>query len=150
MSLEKCLGSIHQRKMYLFAQYAVMSGNVEAVQLLLGAGVSLDLLSKSHRTPLTQALQCGFKGTQVKENYSAIVTMLVSTGADVNLRTVEACNPLLTATLLKSQVMVNYFLSLGAFPNVKCELNFGQLFLYRSVNCICMICCVYITKKNKS
>ena len=106
-----------------------MCGNVEAVQMLLGAGATVDNLDKAHRTPLTQALHSGFRGSQVKANYSTIVTLLAEGGADLDLHTTEACNPLLTATLPKSKVMVNYFLELGADPNVRCKFSFDLFFV---------------------
>jgi hypothetical protein len=50
-----------------------------------------------------------------------IIVLLQQMGADLNMNTSEYSNPLMVATLLKSAKLVEYFLSCGADPNVKCK-----------------------------
>ncbi|CAG5125405.1 unnamed protein product [Candidula unifasciata] len=87
---------------------AASSGNTQAVEMLIAAGADTNEIDKTLRTPLTLA-----------ENFMKIISLLVSAGADLNVNVTESCNPLLSATLLKSEPMISYFLSIGADPNIK-------------------------------
>ncbi|KAK3720476.1 hypothetical protein RRG08_058364 [Elysia crispata] len=101
---------------------AVSSGNLAAVERLINFGADLDGIDKTLRTPLTLAIVAGVKGTLVKDVFAQIISLLVSAGAQLDVTVNESCNPLMTSALLKSEAAVRYFLSLGANPDVKCEL----------------------------
>ncbi|KAK0049487.1 serine/threonine-protein phosphatase 6 regulatory ankyrin repeat subunit A [Biomphalaria pfeifferi] len=98
---------------------AVISGNVVAVEILIGAGADVNEIDKTLRTPLTHAISYGVRGPVVNEVFMRIIMLLVSAGAELNVRVSESCNPLLTSALLKSDTLVKYFLSLGADCNIK-------------------------------
>ncbi|RUS68394.1 hypothetical protein EGW08_023845, partial [Elysia chlorotica] len=100
---------------------AVSAGNLPAVESLISAGADLDGIDKTLRTPLTLAIVTGVKGALVKEEYAQIISLLASAGARLDITANETCNPLMTSALLKSELAVRYFLSLGANPDVKCR-----------------------------
>ncbi|BFZ06186.1 hypothetical protein BsWGS_09225 [Bradybaena similaris] len=102
---------------------AASSGNTQAVEMLIAAGADTNEIDKTLRTPLTHAVFAGVRGPEIHENFMKIISLLVSAGADVNTNVTESCNPLLSSSLLKSEPMINYFLSMGADPNVKSPLG---------------------------
>ncbi|XP_059141911.1 serine/threonine-protein phosphatase 6 regulatory ankyrin repeat subunit C-like [Physella acuta] len=98
---------------------AIVSGNVQAVETLIAFGADINEIDKTLRTPLTLALFSGVRGPVINEHFKRIITLLVSAGADLNIKVCESCNPLISAALLKSDEMVRYFLSLGADGNTR-------------------------------
>ncbi len=101
---------------------AAVSGNVSAVQLLISMGADLNEIDKTLRTPLTHALYCGTRGTRLNDAHARVVSLLVTSGADLNVSVVESSNPLMSSVLRRIESMVRYFLSPGADPNVRGKL----------------------------
>jgi len=85
--------------------WAVLSGNIGAVQTLIDRGADIDALNNDSETPLHWAATSG--------NLS-LAKLLVSKNADVNAKDEFGITPLRSATLNEDQEMVDFLRQSGA------------------------------------
>jgi len=85
--------------------YAVMRGNPEILQLLLGRGVDINSRTKSGTTPLH---------TAVLYNRYEVAELLINRGADVDAKSASGATPLALASAAKNRVIAELLRSRGA------------------------------------
>lgn len=115
--LKECIeqGNIHtikDREGLTALNYAVFSGNVEAVALLLNTGMNPNNPDNSDVTPLFDAI---FANSHAKE----MVDLFIMAGADVNHKSCKlGCTPLMIAAFKGDAELVNQLLQAGADADI--------------------------------
>lgn len=85
--------------------YAVMRGNPEILQFLLGRGVDVNSRTRNGTTPLH---------TAVLYNRYEVAEMLLNKGADVGAKSTSGATPLAIATAAKNRIIVELLRKRGA------------------------------------
>ncbi|HEV8095553.1 MAG TPA: ankyrin repeat domain-containing protein [Burkholderiales bacterium] len=85
--------------------YAVMRGNPEILQLLLGRGVDVNSRTRNGTTPLH---------TAVLYNRYEVAEMLLNKGADVGAKSTSGATPLAIATAAKNRTIADLLRARGA------------------------------------
>ena len=107
--------------------YAIWTGNLDTVQILISNGAELNAKDQDGITPLMWASSYG---------YSDIVKMLIVNGADVNAIDNNGETPLYYAVYNNYEDGVKVLLANGASAdsNFKCNTCILEEFLWRSVS----------------
>ena len=85
--------------------YAVMRGNPEILQFLLGRGVDINSRTRNGTTPLH---------TAVLYNRYEVAEMLLNKGADVGAKSTSGATPLAIATAAKNRTIAELLRARGA------------------------------------
>ena len=85
--------------------YAVMRGNPEILQLLLGRGVDVNSRTRNGTTPLH---------TAVLYNRYEVAELLINRGADVDAKSASGATPLALASAAKNRVIAELLRARGA------------------------------------
>lgn len=118
-------GADHRMKDYrnkrTALQTAVVSKNVEAVELLLSVGSDPNTLDSAGRCPLTNVMWEFARNIggrcEIDPDVMSIIMLLIQAGASPNISKTEQSNALVIATLLKATPLVWYLLENGGNQN---------------------------------
>ncbi|XP_060600232.1 serine/threonine-protein phosphatase 6 regulatory ankyrin repeat subunit C-like isoform X2 [Ruditapes philippinarum] len=103
-------------------QRAMITGNVEVVEMLLAAGSQVNTLDSCGRCPVTNILLYHRRpgdSVDVADDVMIIIIMLIQAGADLNISKCEHSNALCMATMYQCTNLVQYLLYNGADQNVQ-------------------------------
>ncbi|XP_045200251.2 ankyrin repeat and SOCS box protein 13-like [Mercenaria mercenaria] len=102
-------------------QRAMITGNVEVVQMLIAAGARVNTIDSCGRCPVTNILWYHRKrgdSSDVDDDVMIIIIMLIQAGANLNISKYEHSNALCMATMYQCTNLVHYLLYNGADQNV--------------------------------
>ena len=99
------------------AHWAAHMGNVEALTVLLDAGVPVDIVNNPAHTPLYMA--CDSFEREAAESVTEVVRLLLQRGATVNPGPQPACSPLHAAARMGKVDVVDLLLAAGAEVDVR-------------------------------
>ncbi|XP_033760717.1 serine/threonine-protein phosphatase 6 regulatory ankyrin repeat subunit A-like [Pecten maximus] len=101
---------------------AVINGNFELFEILLGAGSDPNILDVTGRSPLTNLIcrhaRITDRQPDISDDVLAAAIQLIQAGTNLNNNMCEYSNPLVNAAFVKASKLIRVILDYGADPDV--------------------------------